>query len=224
MAGYYSEKLAAGRLRACYELAPPRVRAYLAAEIELILAKVKPSMRVLELGCGYGRVLGRLAGSVNAVAGIDTSLSSLRMARGLLPPPARVFLAAMDAASLGFGDHTFDLTFCIQNGISAFAIDRHRLVAEAVRVTRQGGIVLFSSYSPRFWKDRLEWFERQAASGLLGPIDWAATRDGVIVCKDGFKATTIDADEFRALAAPHSLSPNIVEVDGSSLFCEIVVS
>src|SRR5437870_319740 len=60
MPGYYTERLAAERLRACYDLAPPRTKAYLEAEIEFVLAKTKSSMLALELGCGYGRVLERI--------------------------------------------------------------------------------------------------------------------------------------------------------------------
>ena len=59
MPGYYTERLAAERLRACYDLAPPRTKAYLEAEIEFVLAKTTSSMLALELGCGYGRVLER---------------------------------------------------------------------------------------------------------------------------------------------------------------------
>jgi hypothetical protein len=39
LAGYYTERLAAERLRACYDLAPPRTKAYLEAEIEFVLAR-----------------------------------------------------------------------------------------------------------------------------------------------------------------------------------------
>ena len=52
----------------------------------------------------------------------------------------------MDAAALGFRDRVFDVVVCIQNGISAFKVDRRALIAEAIRVTRPGGSVLFSSY------------------------------------------------------------------------------
>jgi len=55
MSSYYTEKLAAERLRACYDLAPPRTKAYLEAEIQFVLQKMFPSMVVLELGCGYGQ-------------------------------------------------------------------------------------------------------------------------------------------------------------------------
>jgi len=223
MAGYYADKLSAERLRACYDLAPPRARAYLEAEIEYVLEQTPPSGLVLELGCGYGRVLRRLASRARAVAGIDTSPESLRLAREFVGPASNVHLAAMDAARLGLCGHGFDLTICIQNGISVFGVDPQRLVREAVRVTRPHGRVLFSSYSARFWEARLEWFEVQAEHGLIGEIDREATRDGVIVCQDGFRATTMDAEGFRRLVATLGLVPTVTEVQGSSLCCEIVV-
>ena len=223
MPGYYTEKLAAERLRACYDLAPPRTRAYLEAEIEFILKRTRPSMAVLELGCGYGRVLERLLPAAHVVFGIDTSLASLRMALELKVRQPSLRLACMDAISMGFRDHVFDLTLCIQNGICAFAVNQQQLFREALRATRSGGRVLFSSYSARFWEHRLQWFEIQSAHHLIGEIDHQATGNGVIVCKDGFRATTADRTTFEKLAAGVGVTPRITEVDGSSLFCEIVV-
>jgi len=45
----------------------------------------------------------------------------------------------------------------------------------------------------------------------------------VIVCRDGFRASTVSADGLRSLAGVLGLIPKIVEVDHSSLFCEITV-
>jgi SAM-dependent methyltransferase len=132
-------------------------------------------------------------------------------------------LACMDAIHMGFRNGVFDLTACIQNGICAFAVDQQQLFREALRVTRSGGLVLFSSYSTQFWGHRLEWFEIQAAHDLIGEIDYQATGNGVIACKDGFRATTADKTTFERLAAGLGVTPCITEVDGSSLFCEIAV-
>ncbi len=220
--GYYSEKLSGGRLRRCYEVAPPRVQRYLEAEIDYILQYVRPSCRVLELGCGYGRVLGPLADRAAFVLGIDTSLDSLRLARSELGGKCR--LAAMDAVALALADAVFDLVICVQNGIAAFGVDKRRLIEEAIRVTRQGGTVLFSTYSEKFWDRRLEWFRVQAAHGLIGELDLEATGGGVIVCKDGFRAETVSPEAFRTLLAGFRRPPRITEVDDSSLFCEITVS
>lgn len=220
---YYAQKLSARRLRRCYEVAPPRVRRYLTAEIDYVLRYVGPEDSVLELGCGYGRVLERLAEKAGKVTGIDTSIDSLALAAqagGDRPPHS---LAAMDAENLAFVTGSFDVTVCIQNGISAFKVDRRRLVEEAARVTRRGGRVLFSSYAARFWEDRLSWFRVQAEHGLLGEIDEESTGNGVIVCKDGFRAETVGEGEFRSLAAGVGSEVDIIEVDGSSLFCVIAV-
>jgi SAM-dependent methyltransferase len=149
MPSYYTERLAAERLRACYDLAPPRTKAYLEAEIEFVLARTTPSMLGLELGCGYGRVLEQLLPRVRKAFGIDTSPSSLRMALEYLGRKPSACLACMDAVQMGFPDRLFDLTICVQNGICAFAVDQQRLFREAIRVTRSGGVVMFSSYTPQ---------------------------------------------------------------------------
>jgi 2-polyprenyl-6-hydroxyphenyl methylase/3-demethylubiquinone-9 3-methyltransferase len=223
MNGYYSDRLSAERLRACYEIAPPAVRDYLEAEIAFVSERIRRSDRVLELGCGYGRVLKRLAAKAGRAFGIDTSAASLRMAAGFLAGEPSVCLAAMDASHLSFRNGVFDATLCVQNGISAFHADPSELLSEALRVTRPAGIVLFSSYAARFWHERLAWFRLQAAAGLIGEIDEEATDHGVIVCKDGFRATTVDDGGFRAFAAVLGVRPRLTEVAGSSLFCEIMV-
>ncbi|MEN8223657.1 MAG: class I SAM-dependent methyltransferase, partial [Acidobacteriota bacterium] len=129
----------------------------------------------------------------------------------------------MDAADLKFVDDTFDLVICVQNGISAFKTDPGKLLSEAVRVTKKGGIVLFSSYSDKIWEARLEWFKIQAELGLIGEIDMEKTGDGKIVCRDGFTATTYSPGDFQELALKLNLKANVYEVDNSSVFCEIIV-
>ncbi len=223
MRGYYTERLSAELLQRCYEIAPPRVRQYLDAEIEHVLSHVRASDAVLELGCGYGRVLGRLSEGAATAIGIDTSRSSLRVARDLLAKRGNCRVLCMDAASLGFCDHAFDVVACVQNGISAFRVDQRALIAESIRVARPGGRVMCSSYAAEFWEPRLEWFRLQADHGVIGEIDWEATGAGVIVCKDGFRATTVDADGFERLTCDFNVQRQIRVVDRSSLFCELAV-
>jgi ubiquinone/menaquinone biosynthesis C-methylase UbiE len=220
MTDYYSQRLSAERLRRCYDIAPPRVQQYLQAESQHVADRIRPPDAVLELGCGYGRVLQRLAGRARMLVGIDTSLASLQMARELLAA-SDCRLIQMNAVALGFRDHTFDVVVCIQNGLSAFGVDPRAVIGEALRVTRPRGLVMLSSYSNKFWEDRLAWFRLQADHGLLGEIDETATGEGVIICKDGFRATTFSPQQFESLAAEFNLPYRIDEVEASSLFCEI---
>lgn len=224
MGGYYSERLSGERLRLCYEIAPPRVKQYLEAEIGFVLKKIKPADVVLELGCGYGRVLERLMANAETVVGIDTSVESLKRASELLCRSSRCHLVLMDAVALGFRHNSIDAVICIQNGISAFRVDQRKLIAEALRVCRPGGTVLFSSYSERFWEDRLQWFRIQAEKNLVGEIDEEATGNGIIVCKDGFKATTVSPEEFIRLISGLPAEPIVTEVNNSSIFLEMRAS
>ena len=61
MGNYYDDHLSANRLKRVYDLAPARVRRYLDAEITHVISHLNDSHLVLELGCGYGRVLAQLA-------------------------------------------------------------------------------------------------------------------------------------------------------------------
>jgi SAM-dependent methyltransferase len=215
---YYEERLAADRLKRCYDLAPPRVEQYLHAEVDFVVEQLRPTDVVLDLGCGYGRTIHEFARAAAFVVGVDTSLDSLWMAREGLPPVRNCTVVGMDATRLGFAARSFERVVCIQNGISAFHVDQRELVREALRVLRLGGAAMFSTYSDRFWEHRLDWFERQAAAGLIGEIDRDRTHDGVIVCKDGFTSRTVRPDELHDVVADLDVKVDVEEVDGSSVF------
>ena len=223
MRGYYTEKLSGQRLRQCYEIAPPRVRRYLEAEIQFVLERLESSDAVLELGCGYGRVATRLAEVAGHVVGIDTSTESLEFARQLEGLNSRCEFLEMDALELAFDDAEFDKVICVQNGICAFGVDQKALLREALRVARPGGRLLFSTYSPRFWADRLRWFEAQAAAGLVGAIDYERTGNGAIFCKDGFSTGIVSPEAWGSLAASLGVNSTITEIDESSVWFESVV-
>lgn len=222
MSSYYKDKLSADRLKRCYEIATPRVQQYLNAEIDHVLMKIHPGDTVLELGCGYGRVLSRLVHKAGLVIGIDTALDSLFFGWEMLDNISNCQLLNMDAIQLGFHDRIFDLVVCIQNGISAFHVDHRDLLRESIRVTKHGGTILFSTYSNKFWKHRLEWFHLQSDAGLLGEYDREKTRDGVIVYKDGFTAITVQPEQLLSLTEEFDVDAKVMEVDESSLFCEII--
>jgi 2-polyprenyl-6-hydroxyphenyl methylase/3-demethylubiquinone-9 3-methyltransferase len=220
---YYSEKLSAERLKKCYEIAPERVKQYLKAEIDFVVTKIRSHFYVLELGSGYGRILQRLAEKSAHAYGIDLSLKNLLYTKKVDPGSHRFFSAQMNADNLAFAPDQFDTVLCLQNGISAFKVDPVTMVKEAIRVVKSGGFILLSSYSDKFWKYRLEWFQIQSDLGLVGEIDYEKTGNGIIICKDGFKATTYGPKEFMSLALRLGLEPEITEVDCSSIFCMIRV-
>lgn len=220
MSNYYRNLLNAEKLELCYEIAPQRIQQYLQEEINFVLKKVSKKDIVLDLGCGYGRVIPQLKQKTRNVIGVDISLSNLIYG---LSSISSCNMLNMDAINLGFKDHTFDLVICIQNGISAFNVNKRELIQETIRITKFGGKVLFSTYSDKFWQHRFNWFKLQSEAGLLGEIDYQKSKDGIIICKNGFKATTFNQDQFIHLLSGFDNKYNIFEIDESSIFCEITV-
>ena len=219
---YYKAKLSADKLLRCYEIAPPRIKHYLNAEIQFVISNLHDTDLVLELGCGYGRVMKAVSQFVSWIIGNDISRESLELVRSYMESCQNHSVFLMDASRMSFRSCVFDGVFCIQNGISAFGVDKKSLIGESVRVTKDNGIILFSSYSPKIWKARLEWFRKQSRFGLIGEIDEGKTRDGTIVCKDGFRATTVSGDQFVELFDDFGLDASVLEVDGSSIFCKVI--
>lgn len=216
---YYDENLAGERLRLCYEIASPRLRRYLDAEVAQVASLIAPGHDLLELGCGYGRICFALDGKGARITGIDSARESIALARELAGVDSHLVFHERNALSTGFDAGSFDLVLCLQNGICAFGVDPEALLREAIRVGRPGAKLVFSSYAARFWPHRLEWFEAQAEAGLLGPIDKEATGDGVIVCHDGFRAGAFEPEEFLALGDRLGLRTEITLVDDSAQFC-----
>lgn len=218
---YYAKKLGGIKLEKVYELASARVRRYLRAEIDLIASMLEPGLSILELGCGYGRVLSAFAHRVEEAWGIDNTDESLALAAERYPD---LHLRQMDAVHLDFADDSFDLVFGVQNFISACKVEPQQLLLEAMRVTKPRGRVILTSYAAQFWPHRPEWFRTQADHGLLGEIDDVATGDGVIVCTDGFKATTFSLDDFKKLASSCEAEADFYTIDDSSVVLEVRVA
>ncbi|HPB56503.1 MAG TPA: methyltransferase domain-containing protein [Candidatus Aminicenantes bacterium] len=214
---YYEESLNSLRLVEVYNTRIERIRQYLRSEIEYVKSKTALDDDLLEIGAGYGRILKELAPYARSLSGIDLSPETVQYGRSYLRGLDNVSLEVMDAYSLNYRER-FDLTLCLQNGISAIKGNPQHLVERALQATREGGRILFSTYSPKIWQERVSWFVEQSEKGLIGEVDPAKTREGVIHCDDGFEATTLSEQDFQRIGRSTGLDYSLEEVDGSSLF------
>lgn len=216
MGNYYADKLNAQSLFRVYDTAIPRVRRYLDAEIDFVRHRLSGTERVLEVAAGYGRIVRELAPYCAQITGIDISEENIALSREYLRNRANTRMLVMDLHNLRFSE-TFDVILCLQNTLSATRASMDDISA-LFSMLSPGGMAYFSTYSERFWEWRVKWFEEQAAKGCLGELDHEQTKDGVIVCKDGFRATTQTERDFRAIGERSGLPYELAEVDGSSLF------
>ena len=109
------------------------------------LRAARGAARVLELGCGTGRLLARVRAPVRV--GVDVSREMLRHARARALP---VVLA--DAHRLPFAGSSFDV---ILAGKGTFRyLDHERAFAECARVLGPGGRLGVHQYAARTWSPR----------------------------------------------------------------------
>lgn len=213
---YYGEKLNAQKLFQVYETQIPRINEYLQAEINFVRENISKTQNILELGAGYGRIVRELAPYCSSILGVDISKENITLGREYLKDCSNSSLVVMDVHNMTLSKN-FDTILCLQNGLSAMDVNADD-INKILEILSPGGTVYFSSYSAKFWEFRLKWFEEQVSKGLLGEIDYEETKNGVIVCKDGFRAKTHLPEDFSRIGELSGYPYRVQEVDDSSVF------
>ncbi len=146
-----------------------RGRGYHALIDDLEVSVTEPlarGARVLEVGCGTGLILERIARVAERAEGIDLSPGMLEQAR-----QRGLSVCEGSATELPFADATFDLVYSYK--VLAHVPDIEKALAEMARVTRPGGTILAEFYNP--------WSLRYLAKrlGPAGRISEKTTEDAV---------------------------------------------
>jgi ubiquinone/menaquinone biosynthesis C-methylase UbiE len=111
-------------------------------DLELgFLERFAAGKQVLEVGCGTGLLLERMAGFASAAVGVDLSPGMLEhaTARGLEAVEG-------SATELPFDDASFDVVCSFK--VLAHVRDIQDAMNEMVRVTRPGGVLVLEFYNP----------------------------------------------------------------------------
>jgi cyclopropane fatty-acyl-phospholipid synthase-like methyltransferase len=97
---------------------------------------------VLDIGCGYGRLMHAIAGSVNSIVGVDVHNAPIRTASRLLSGFENAEVLVTDGVSLPFEDHSFDLVYSMSVFQHLSRKIVHGYFAEIGRVLRNDGRLL----------------------------------------------------------------------------------
>lgn len=167
---------------------------------DLEVSAVRPyarGARVLEVGCGTGLILERLAAMSEVATGVDISAGMLARARA-----RGLDVVHGTATGLPFPDESFDVTCSFK--VLAHIEDIRGAMAEMARVTRPGGHVLAEFYNPRSL--------RFAVKALKRPTKISATTDdeAVFTRYDSvadFRAYLPDSLTLRTLRGVRIVTP-----------------
>jgi ubiquinone/menaquinone biosynthesis C-methylase UbiE len=140
---------------------------------------VRPSMRVLDLGCGDGTTAVPLARKGAEVTGIDIARNLVEAGnrRASQLGLSRLKFQEGDACNLdGVADHSFDLTVSVFGAM--FAPKPFDVAKEMVRVTKSGGRIVMGNWipnDPTFVSQVLKIssaFTPPPPEGFISPMTW----------------------------------------------------
>ncbi len=199
-------------LDVCYAAAPARIQAALAAELEFVRAALRGSGRVLEIGCGDGRLLESLRDLGREWVGLDLMESYLRFARTSRQVAAGTGFTAGRAGQLPFADGSFDAVLCAQNTFGLLGEEKLPTMREAARVARAGGKVVFVVYSEFSVVPRIEWYTQMRQQGMMAPLDWARSGPELLLTEDGHASECFRRERLEALFAEAGLAARLERV------------
>jgi SAM-dependent methyltransferase len=134
-----------------------------------------PPGRLIDLGCGTGRLLLRLGRKGHNLLGVDLSEEMLRIARAKVNAAGvRVDLLKANVVELGvLADATFDYAACLFStlGMIVGAAARRQAVAHTYRLLRPGGVFVFHVHNRWFniWeRGGRQWLAGEFVRALQG--------------------------------------------------------
>jgi SAM-dependent methyltransferase len=116
---------------------------------EALYERLQPGARILDVGCGAGRVTSAAAHYGVSTIGIDINRASLQAAR-VKDPDTTVAQARM--GSIPFATSSFDHVWCLRFSFNALptASERTRTIRELWRVCAPGGTVVIEAFNWHF--------------------------------------------------------------------------
>jgi ubiquinone/menaquinone biosynthesis C-methylase UbiE len=120
---------------------------YSARQVTTALA-LDPSDRVLELGCGVGRIGHLLAPKVAHWEGADISANMLKVAKERLAEHRNVGFTELVRTSLApLADASMDKAYCVAVFIHMDKEDFYLYLEELARVVKPGGLIYFDTWN-----------------------------------------------------------------------------
>jgi SAM-dependent methyltransferase len=134
--------------------------------------------RILELGCGGGRVaLGMLQAGYREVTATDFSLIMVSLARAVLADHDEAWercVSQQDATALTYADGSFDYAIFAFNGLMCLPSREHRLAAlrSIHRVLKPGGIFLFTASDREKGANAAYWAKEARPADVIPGDRW----------------------------------------------------
>ena len=144
------------------EFKTPKIDEYHKLEEEEIYRIVKEGSRVLEAGCGQGRIIDLLKDKVAEIVGIEYVEEVARKTAEKFKDVPNVKIICGDVCDMPYiEDNSFDYVLCTFNTLGTIPEpDDFDAVEEFKRIVKEGGKIILSVYSKEALEEQLALYEK----------------------------------------------------------------
>jgi ubiquinone/menaquinone biosynthesis C-methylase UbiE len=195
--------------------ASPILKDWLIKEKRYLKNNIHKNFIVLDVGCGNGRHMKYIAGSIKNIVGIDNQKFMIAKAEKTLKNEKNTKLFLQDASILFFRDDIFDCVICMGNTFGNFGNDKLDILNEMKRVVKKNGKIILSVYSEKALATRLENYSR-----VKFPIIKINYNTGEIYSSGGDFTEQFSRQQLENLFSQAGLKPKISELNPISYIVE----
>ena len=177
----------------CFITLPSReIGEFLEKETAFVEHFTWEKQRILEIGCGYGRLMKIIARRATHVVGIDFSPMQLTKAELYLEGLDNVAYFSMDADNLGLEENRFDTTVCLNSSLSNMPGIETTVIAEMKRVTKPGGKIILTVLAENAEKAQIANYQRLGLS--IANVD-----NNCIITAEGLYSRRFSEDDLHQI-------------------------
>ncbi len=120
---------------------------------------VRKNSKVLEVGCGDGRILNDIIHLTKNLTGIDHDIKAVEAAKTNFKNVPEVKIILVEAKEMPFKDNEFDTLTCMLN-LANFGANKVKILKEMRRVLKPNGKIVMSVYSEDAFQERMKLYKK----------------------------------------------------------------
>jgi len=138
---------------------PESYKRWFETEKEYLIKNIKKNSKVLDIGCGNGRIIKIIAPMTNNIVGIDNERKAVNDSKNNLKNYPQIRILLSDSKKLPFEDDSFDFVVCMATLVN-FGKYKIEALNEMRRVIKKEGYIIIDVFSDDAFDERIKIYKK----------------------------------------------------------------